>query len=196
MVDLPVSLESASLLTPAAVDVLGAAGPEPYARLVVRGGGSDQGRRLLLAARGGDLMTRPPRRPEVADALLAGVWLWIDWLDESHTLSQSISSSTGSFWHAIMHRREGDFSNSKYWYAKCGGHPAHARFLKSAADLLARAENADISRRLRSGRDGYTLVDLAEEAEDLPAGDPLRTTVVALQRLEWAALFDETLRMA
>jgi hypothetical protein len=34
-----------------------------------------------------------------------------------------IESTTGSFWHAIVHRREGDFANSKYWYHRASGHP-------------------------------------------------------------------------
>jgi hypothetical protein len=34
-----------------------------------------------------------------------------------------------SFWHAIMHRREGDFWNSKYWYARCRNHPALTEFV-------------------------------------------------------------------
>ena len=196
MPDLPVTLESAKLLSPAAIAVLQAGGSDAYARLVVHGRGSTEGRQRLSSLGSADLLVRPAVRADVVDALLAGLWLWHDWLDESHALSQSISSSTGSFWHAIMHRREGDFSNGKYWYAKCGGHPAHGRFLTLAADLLANPVNADIGRRLRGGRDGYALVDLAEEAEDHPADGSLRETVVQLQRLEWAALFEETLRSA
>ncbi|MGB1126733.1 MAG: hypothetical protein ACPG4Q_16145, partial [Phycisphaeraceae bacterium] len=42
------------------------------------------------------------------DAIKAGLWLYVDELDRSHEYSQSIHTPTGSFWHAIMHRREGD----------------------------------------------------------------------------------------
>lgn len=195
MPELPVSLESASLLSPAAVEVLNIGGPDAYARLVVRDGGSGDGKRLLSRLRPADVLNRPARG-DSADALLSGLWLWHDWLDESHTLSQSIGSSTGSFWHAIMHRREGDFSNAKYWYARCGGHPAHQRFLQSAASLLTDPANKDVARQISQGRDGYGLVDLAEEAEDRPADDSARQVIVELQRLEWAALFEETLRSA
>jgi len=58
-------------------------------------------------------------RPELA----AGLWLYVDDLERSHTISQGISSATGSFWHGIMHRREGDFSNSHYWMRRAATHP-------------------------------------------------------------------------
>lgn len=60
-----------------------------------------------------------------ARCCLSGVWLLYDFLDESHTISQGIGSAEGSFWHGIMHRREGDFSNAKYWFRKVGPHPVY-----------------------------------------------------------------------
>src|SRR5690606_33004536 len=59
--------------------------------------------------------------------LVAGLWLYVDELDRSHQASQRIETPTGSFWHAIMHRREGDVSNSKYWFRRTGKHPAMSR---------------------------------------------------------------------
>ncbi|SVE48716.1 uncharacterized protein METZ01_LOCUS501570, partial [marine metagenome] len=59
-------------------------------------------------------------------ALESALWLYVDDLDRSHTCSQSIDDTTGSYWHGIMHRREGDFSNSHYWFRKVGNHPAMA----------------------------------------------------------------------
>jgi hypothetical protein len=60
---------------------------------------------------------------EMASACLSGLWLLHNFLEQSHEISQEIHSPEGSFWHAIMHRLEGDFSNSKYWYRKVGAHP-------------------------------------------------------------------------
>ena len=53
----------------------------------------------------------------------SGLWLLAGDLDRSHAISQTIKSTDGSFWHGIMHRREGDFGNSKYWFGRARQHP-------------------------------------------------------------------------
>jgi hypothetical protein len=62
----------------------------------------------------------------MARCCVSGVWLLHDFLDESHTISQNIATPSGSYWHGIMHRREGDFSNAKYWFDRVGDHPVFA----------------------------------------------------------------------
>ena len=42
-----------------------------------------------------------------ASCCLSAIWLLHDFLDESHTVSQSIDTSSGSYWHGIMHRQIG-----------------------------------------------------------------------------------------
>src|SRR4051794_18122244 len=71
-------------------------------------------------------------RPELA----AGLWLYVDDLERSHTISQSIGDTTGSYWHGIMHRREGDFSNSHYWMRRATGHPLLHSHPELASDAL------------------------------------------------------------
>lgn len=56
-------------------------------------------------------------------AAQAGLWLLAGDLDASHEISQSLHDRDGSFWHGIMHRREGDFGNAKYWFHRVGRHP-------------------------------------------------------------------------
>ena len=51
---------------------------------------------------------------------LSALWLFHDELDRSHSISQEIHTAEGSYLHGIMHRREGDYSNAKYWFRKAG----------------------------------------------------------------------------
>src|SRR5262245_6497073 len=80
--------------------------------------------RPLLAALS-DESFRPltVRDRDMAAACRAGLWLRFNYLDESHKISQDIDTPEGSFWHGILHRREGDYDNAKYWFRRVGTHP-------------------------------------------------------------------------
>ena len=91
-----------------------------------------------VAGRAGGRRRLPARRVvdrAMADACRAGMWLLFDFLDESHTISQELHTAEGSYWHAIMHRREQDASNSKYWFRKVGNHPVLRRLVEQVPAL-------------------------------------------------------------
>jgi len=129
-------------------------------------------------------------------AMLAGLWLWHDALDESHTTSQSLHTATGSFWHAIMHRREGDFWNSKYWYARCRNHPALTEVASRAKPLLATLMDKPMAARL--GRGGWDTDAYVDWVEEVSAGSDAssRELAVRLQIVEWRALFEHCTHQA
>jgi hypothetical protein len=186
------------LLSPPVRAVLEANATAAYTRLVVRGDGSPQTRERLLALGPDWLLAQPVRSIEDARSLLAGLWLWHDWLSESHMISQDIASATGSFWHAIMHRREGDFSNAKYWYARCRHHPVLEQIPALARVTLgdAATTTAPLHRLLSTtGWDPDAFVDVVEATHRNPS-DPLYTIAVRLQQLEWRALFEHCARRA
>lgn len=108
-----------------------------------------------------ELVQEVLRHPALANrpTLATGLWLYVDDLDQSHTISQSIEDTTGSYWHGIMHRREGDFGNSRYWHRKAAGHPLLAG---TPEGLVGEVEQA--------------------QGQDIPE-------LVAKQREEWATLF-------
>jgi hypothetical protein len=97
-------------------------------------------------------------------ALQAGIWLYVDELDRSHEISQGLKDATGSFWHGIMHRREGDFGNSHYWFNRTGHHPA--------MDAI----------------DGYDPHAFIDDVAARHASNP--PDLADRQRAEWAALFE------
>src|SRR5262245_18932256 len=69
----------------------------------------------------------------MAQACLAGLWLYHDFLRESHAISQEIHTPSGSFWHGILHRREGDYDNAKYWFRRVGKHAVFGPLRQAAA---------------------------------------------------------------
>jgi hypothetical protein len=183
------------LLSPPARAAAEANAEAAYARLVIRGDGWPPARAMLSPLRPESILAAPAGRANEAQALLAGLWLWHDWLDESHTISQAIETPSGSFWHAILHRREGDFSNAKYWYARCRHHPALGSVAAAGRTVVDRAADLRLERLVRGEWDPSAFVDVVEAIHDKP-GDPLYPTAVALQRAEWKALFDHCVREA
>ena len=72
----------------------------------------------------------------LANAVKSALLLWNDALDDSHDISQGVGSKTGSYWHGIMHRREPDYSNSKYWFARVGSHPIFPALRMRVLEIL------------------------------------------------------------
>jgi hypothetical protein len=163
--------------------------PDAYQKLVVRGGTPDFARKLLAGVEPRQLVTLPIVNAQDASAMLAGFWLWHDALDECHQIVQDLIGPTGSFWHAIMHRREGDFSNAKYWYARCADHRALRLISAMALDVIGRHTTDKSLLRIAAGEyNPDALVDLVEEIHAQP-DDPRHQAAVRIQQMEWKALF-------
>lgn len=126
------------------------------------------------------LQSRAECLQQISPAGLAGLWLLAGDLDASHSISQSIDDSDGSFWHAIMHRREGDFSNAKYWLRRVGRHGVLAELATTPyGDPLRFVDACERA----TGR----LKDASHSATD---------SLIQLQWLEWQHLFAHCLRQA
>ena len=69
--------------------------------------------------------------------LQSAALLWHDDLDGSHEISQGIQTADGSFLHGIMHRREPDNSNAKYWFRRVGDHPSFPALAVAVRDFAA-----------------------------------------------------------
>ena len=106
------------------------------------------------------------------EAIKSGLLLWNDALDESHTISQGLMNQTGSYWHGIMHRREPDYPNSKYWFGRVGTHPIFPALRERALEIFKEIPNpsdalTDIGQTIASQEnwDADQLIDWCEAAE-------------------------------
>jgi hypothetical protein len=135
---------------------------------------------------------------DMAACCLSAVWLVHDYLDESHTISQGIDTPSGSFWHGIMHRREGDFSNAKYWFRHVGRHSALDAIGQRAAELAAvRGEEQAVKKMITAGAwDACAFVDLCESVVRGNSSDSIRDLCLDIQQAEWETLFDFCYRAA
>src|SRR5260370_38994095 len=106
----------------------------------------------------------PIQDQEMAQACLAGLWLYHDYLDESHGISQGIETPSGSYWHGLMHRREPDFDNAKYWFRRVGQHSIFPALRAAAAELAAPVELQSAVRFLATepAWDPFAFIDLGE----------------------------------
>lgn len=129
--------------------------------------------RTLQATTVANLFPGHVRSVSHAQGALSGLWMLHGFLDQGHEICQSIATSEGSFWHAIMHRLEGDFWNSKYWYRQIGRHSVIEQ----------------IQAKLGTKWTPVNFVDQCERLRDAPSGSPTRAAVEQEARIEWQALF-------
>jgi len=196
MPDLPISESGTAILSAEATAILREGGEGAYGRLVVGSGGNGPLAKLVGKLSAERMFARPVKHQDDAAAALAGLWLWVDALDECHKIAQDLVSPTGSFWHAIMHRREGDFPNSKYWYRRCPNHHVMKMLGAISSSLVEGFESDRLAMRVISG--GWNpdaLVDLVEEMNGKPA-DPRFELAVKLQKAEWTGLFEYCVHQA
>ncbi|HEX4146043.1 MAG TPA: hypothetical protein VHY91_21255 [Pirellulales bacterium] len=189
----------AELLASAEVNELGPGNPQSRAR-------------ALLESLTPTSLTAPRKTGDrdMALACCAAIWLRFDFLDKSHQISQSLDTPEGSFWHGVMHRREPDFANAKYWFRRAGQHELYGPLAEEARNLVGE-EMAAASRRDQAPGKGGSLVkngvlgkevrflneqeiwdplrfvDLCDLALD--ASPPLHTFCMRLQQLEWEVMF-------
>jgi hypothetical protein len=132
------------------------------------------------------------------DPLKSALFLWNDNLTRAHEIAQEIKTQTGSYLHGIMHRREPDYENSKYWFHKVGEHPNFPAVRATALELLKEKFGSleDVRDSIETTKkwDAFRMVDWCQQAARRNADEDFVKFLCALQTREIELLANSELQ--
>jgi hypothetical protein len=146
-----------------------------------------------------------PLHKSLPDAISvrAGLFLIHDLLDESHIEAQAADeagrNSTAPYWHGIMHRREPDYDNARYWFRRVGDHPIFPLIgcevggLLSDPEFTARLRFPGVIDR-RGHWDPMAFIELCEQCGT--TWDERSQAAARLQEIEMRLLLEYSCRAA
>ncbi len=120
-----------------------------------------------------------------ADLLKAAALLYHDQHDPAHDLVQDLASSDGVVIHAILHRREPDYWNAKYWFRRVTDHPLYRRL----TSRLASAGPSKVADRWRPSlclADAFDPMAMVEACESLADKSRDSEDVLFLRQIQQA----------
>ena len=130
---------------------------------------------------------KPIQDPAQFTLVRGAVLYALDELDAAHRIFQEDHSDLGSYWHGMMHRREGDFENARYWFWRAGRLPAFQEMheaSRSVSPTMARQE----------GWDPYLLTGQCEQVRF--GAHELTQECQRLLRVEFDALLEHSWKKA
>ena len=109
------------------------------------------------------------------DLVKVGLHLLNDDLAAGHRLAQvHEGEALADYWHAVIHRREGDYGNSRYWFGRVGHAPVLTEFY--GPDQNAPADFVEQCRLTGSGEDAALQQIQQDEMDYLLARTRLQSS--------------------
>jgi hypothetical protein len=100
-------------------------------------GRSQQDRKLIAEA--AESLCEPNPPPTAKLAWQAALAYWEGDFEGAHSAAQAFEGEgtprSGDYWHAMLHRQEGDFSNANYWFRSVGRHPVQEELAEAVSRL-------------------------------------------------------------
>ena len=143
--------------------------------------------------------------PQAGVAALIGLRLWNDEFAAAHNLAQGLDDATGSYWHALCHRREGhrdrgleaNLDNTRHWFRRVGRHPVYDEVYRAARNILGEAgygfrwaTEAQALLEQRGEWDPMVMVDWVDQVERGVLSPATRGLLEEIQWREIDALTD------
>ena len=113
--------------------------------------------------------------------LRGGLFYFHNALEDSHKEVAKLEDSASSYWHGMVHRRQGDFDNARYWMRRSGDHPTFA-------EMQSRASDASPHMARQAGWDPFLFVHLCEQFRY--GETEYKKEIGHLQKVEFSVIFD------
>ena len=111
----------------------------------------------------------------------AGLFYYHNALEDSHKQAQTLEGDTAAYWHGMVHRREGDFDNARYWMRRAGEQPVFQ-------EMHGRASDAAPNMGRQGSWDPFLFITLCEQYRY--GETEYKKEIGYLQRVEFAVMFD------